>query len=217
MTETNDDAERANLDRLAAGLVRAAGPRLLSLVVYGDGRQLMAVLDRADLPLMQRLAAPFRGRWREIGAEPFVVTRSELARLADVFPLRLWHVQRSHVLLHGEDVVSAVVIEPAHLRLRLEQTLRNRLLRLRRHLVLTGADARSLVPVLVGSAHALEIELAALASLEDAPRDLGLDALLAELRALEQGESPDDPLALCGRLLEGLERTIDAADRLADV
>lgn len=54
-----------------------------------------------------------------------IMSRSQLERSTDVFPLRYLDMQRHHVMLRGpEDAIATLDISWAHLRLRLEQHLR---------------------------------------------------------------------------------------------
>jgi len=214
----------AHLETLAARAAETLGADIASLMAYGDGEDepahqelsALVVLERATSSLLEALASVFRETWRELDVDPFVLTRSELPRLADVFPLKLRHIQTHGVLLHGEDLVSAVPVEREHLRLRLEQSLRNHVLRLRRRFLTAAGDERALRATLAANAPGLAVEMDALTHVLGTEGSGGpaiATDVLSRLRALRRGEVEPDARVLYGRLLDLLERAVEMADR----
>jgi hypothetical protein len=64
--------------------------------------------------------------------EAMILVEGEIARAADVFPLYYQDIRDHHIVLHGSDPFGGLVIESHHLRLRIEQELRDVSVRLRR-------------------------------------------------------------------------------------
>lgn len=182
---------RSALEQLRGALARRT--EVVSAVVYGSyvrGGYRGAASD-IDLALVIRggelgeLAAPLRAAWHAARIDPWIVRDTELAGLCDVFATRVRDIQRAHELLHGEDPWPALVVPRPALRLRVEQELRNRQLRLRRAQVLGDASAVAkvvhaalaglgsvleLVEELAGSAEPGDL-VAAAARRFDVPRD----------------------------------------------
>lgn len=69
-----------------------------------------------------------------------VMTPDEVQRSADVFPVKFLHIKNYHVVLTGEDLFSELVVSPKHVRLRLEQELRNISVRLRNRYINIHTD-----------------------------------------------------------------------------
>lgn len=183
-------------------------------------------LGRGSADTLRALHEPLRLAWRAIRVEPFVVRAVEVARLAEVFPIKILDIQQHRVVLSGEDPFAGVVVEPAHLRTRTEQELRNHLLRLRRHYVLSGDNPAALAKAVYRSTKALRYELGALLYLRGeavvlsvasvlpvAARVLGLDAdTLARLERFQAGKHDADLIELFQALLTVVERALAVVD-----
>jgi hypothetical protein len=171
---------------------------------------------------------PLRAAWRAARVEPFVVRASEVARLADAFPIKILDIHRHHVVLAGEDPFAAVKVEPGEVRLRAEQELRNHLLRLRRHYVFTGDNPMGLAKAIYRSASALRYELGALLYLRGeavgwrisevlpaAAKSLGLDAdTLARVEQFHRGQGEPQIVNLFHELIQVVEAAVFAVDAL---
>ena len=223
------------LDRLTHSLTTLDDVK--GLVLYGSLARgeyrpresdvnLVVSLGRGATETLRTLHEPLRAAWRAVRLEPFLVRASEVPRLADVFPVKLLDIRQHHRVLSGEDPFEHVVIEPADLRTRTEQELRNHLLRLRRHYVSFGDNARALAPAIVRSTKALRHELGALLHLRGevvawrvasvlpaAQRAFQLDAdTLARLERLHAGNPDPDPVRLFHALLSLVEQTVSIVD-----
>ena len=156
----------------------------------------------------------------------WVEGRSDInVAVADVFPIKMADIAASHDVLMGEDPFGAVQVERAHLRLRVEQELRNHLLRLRRVAVFSRGGAERLHEALRATARSLPLELGALLDVLGEPRGgdvyaaargrLDLDgATLDAFAALKRdGGIPPDPEGLYAKALALLARAIELADR----
>lgn len=235
--ETYPRNVRQALARLLDELAPAA-PEPAALVIYGSLAKgsyragesdvnLAVVLESASREVLSSIGAPLRAAWRAVRVEPFIVLRTELPHLLDVFPIKLSDIQAHHQVITGEDPFIGLAIDDAHLRLRVEQELRNHLLRLRRHYVFAGSDARALARMLFKSASSLGIELGALLRLAGKPEDSGrLDSVvraaadafeldhdaLARLCAFKQGKDVDDVHALYLDVMRAVEHAVARAD-----
>lgn len=229
--------------RAKAALRRLAelAPAEVSLVVYGslakgtyrEGESdvnLAVVVPEASLEALRALSGPLQAAYREARVEPFVLERSEIPRVADAFPVKLADIAAARHVIAGDDPFADVVIDREHLRLRVEQELRNHLVRLRHRAVFAGDDARALAKAIYGSASSLAIELGALlalaghqvapgASMRDVLRAAAdafeLDRAVGDaLASIKEGAPIDDPVDLFGRLIELLGRAVHVADRM---
>ncbi len=172
---------RAALETLLTELEPAA-PEPSALLIYGslawggyrEGASdvnLAVVLTDASESTLSAIRAPLRAAWRAVGVAPLLIERGEIEHLGDVFPIKLSDIQAHHHVLAGDDPFTGVTIEPTHLRLRVEQELRNHLIRMRRRYVDVGDSQREPSRTLIHSASSLRIELRALLRLAGKPVD----------------------------------------------
>src|SRR5690606_4180631 len=137
--------------KLTAELARLLGDRLRSVLVHGSVARgeaiegvsdvnVLVLLDRIDPPTLG-LLSPVAQRWAGAGnTPPLLMTWPEWRRAADAFAIELADMKEAHVMLHGEDPLSALEVNPAELRLQAEHELRGKLLQLREGLLLAGED-----------------------------------------------------------------------------
>jgi hypothetical protein len=230
------------LNQLVEKLQRSYGERLVSIVLYGsaaDGDHhpkysdfnILCVLSAITPREMRESEEVFRW-WREQGSpSPLLLTENEVATATDCFAIEFLDIQHQHRVLHGKDVISGLSVDRSFYRAQVEHDLRAKLLRLRQKASGMLSDADLLRRLLVDSVstfcvlfrHAL-----ALSGVEAAPRKreiierardhFALDALpfLKLLDIREERIKPRDvePVALLRSYLEGIEKVIDAVDRL---
>jgi hypothetical protein len=235
----------AAIDELIHALTRTAGPNLAGLILYGGlarGRfrpgtsdvNIVVLLRNASWTALGAIAPALQAARRSAGIEPMILTPGEVSAAADVFPTKFLDIKRYHVVLAGDDPFATLDISHEHLRLRIEQELRNMLLRLRRLGIDAVTDPRLLTRSLARTARPLAIELDALLRLsgKSAPPDdhtsvifkaaaAAFDlnpvplARLADLR--QQPRRPaDDLTGLFGDVLHIISRAADLADRMKD-
>lgn len=215
----------------AAGGVRA-------LVVYGSAARgryrpghsdlnVVVVLQDGAPDTLDRISGPLHQATRHVGLEPFILTAGEILRAADVFPTKFADIAAYHVLLAGEDPFAELVIPHAHLRLRVEQELRNLCLRLRRRYVGLRQDPQRLAESLGEALPGICIEFEMLLRLtnraapeRDDPRGvlaaaaplLGMDpAVLSGVTDIRSAE-PGEVHRHAHLLLQALARAADVAD-----
>jgi hypothetical protein len=151
------------LETLAAGLEKALGQDLVSLVLYGSAARGHFSPDRSDvnLLLILRDASPARLRtigpsvhaWVKLGHPPPLVFSDEGWRAStDVFPLEIEDMRQAHRVVRGQDPFAGLETSPADLRQELEREALGKLLQLRAEYVASGPHPRALGALLVNSA-----------------------------------------------------------------
>jgi hypothetical protein len=132
----------------------AAGNNLQSVVLYGSAASgdfhpefsdlnLLCILGDASFPALNALAPAVDWWTKQKLPPPLMFTLDEMKHSADVFAIEFMDMQASHRVLFGEDVLTHLDI-PLHLhRAQVEYELREKLLLLRRGLLLAaGKEAR---------------------------------------------------------------------------
>jgi len=209
-----------------------------SLILYGGvlrGRyqpssdvNLLIVLKDSSPAALCKLEIPLTEARRNIRLTPMLLDSSEIARVADVFPVKMLDIQRHHLVLHGLDRLSEIRVEPEHVRLHLEQGLRNLQLRLRARLAGQAHDGLSLRKHLQTLARPLAIHLLELMNLvglectadktlaifEAAARHWNLSATaLQQLGGIREETLVEvEPAQLAGEVLELLRVVVALAD-----
>ena len=130
------------LDQLLSKLKAAYGERLMSVMLYGSGAtgelhnvysdlNILCVLAEITPTELAASETIFRW-WRDLGSpSPLLMTPEEIRTSADSFPIEFHDIKEKSRLLHGTDLVTAVVIDDRHYRAQVEYQLRSKLLRLR--------------------------------------------------------------------------------------
>jgi predicted nucleotidyltransferase len=158
------------LDRLVQRLREAGGGNLLGIALYGGlvkGRytpgvsdiNILVVLAEAGLAALLPLAPVLTEALRESVVVPFVATPVDLRESAVLFPVKVLDIQRSHRVLWGDVHLQDIRVEPAALRLRALQELKNTELRLRLQVVERGADPDAMWRALTNSLPKLAVTL----------------------------------------------------------
>jgi hypothetical protein len=239
-------AVTAALDALALALQAQAGSAFAGLVLYGGlargryraGRSdvnVVVLLNKADRAVLERIAPALRAARRAAAVDAMIMTPAEVPAAAFEFPTKFLDIKRHHIVLTGADPFATLDVPRVMVQLRIAQSLRNLLLRLRRRYAIAYDDVPALKETLIDIARPLAIELLALLHdgghavpesdqtstvFSTAAAALGLDAdTLAALAALRADSSKDngrvDAPALFGRVLELLATLADRADALA--
>lgn len=172
------------LDRLVQRLREAGGGNLLGVALYGGlvkGRytpgvsdiNVLVVLADAGLASLLPLAPVLTEALRESVVTPFVVTPADLRESAVLFPVKILDIQRCHRVLWGDAHLDQIRVDPASLRLRALQELKNTELRLRLQVVERGADPDTMWRSLTHSLPKLAVTLETLlrARGQDVPAD----------------------------------------------
>jgi hypothetical protein len=205
---------------LAADLERIFGPRLQSLIVYGDGSaeddgvHTLALVERLTF---QDLAAcaPLVPGWRTAGlAVPLLLGRDEFIRTLDVFPIEWGDILTRHVVVAGADPFQGVRVHEADLRRACELQAKSHLIHLREGFLEAAGQPLRVAQLIAASAPALRTLVARIEQL--APHCAGraglTPELLAEVSAAE-ASTIADPSALLARYLDAVERLWQEVDR----
>ncbi len=159
-----------------------------------------------------------------------MISREEMQRSADVFPIEWLDMRDNHRLLRGTDVFPALKVETVHLRLQIEHELKGHLLQLKRRVLLTrGRDADMLELMTYSLSSFLVLFRAALRLYQPAIPAHKLEALQAlrahiefdpsafeELSLYKRGERPprgQPARELFRKYLENIELIVNAVDR----
>jgi len=228
------------LEQLREELIAAAGTNLKGLILYGSvvrgtyrphssDVNLVVVLADTTCASLEAIAHPLRAAWRAAAIEPFLLTASEVPRVADVFPIKTLDIQAHHVVLFGENPFSRLEVDREHIRLRIEQELRNLGLRLRRRFLSVADDPNALATMLANAAGPLTTNLEAMLRLcgDEGPRGReSPEVFEAAARAFDLDREPLARIAELGTgtglaenlpaLLDRLLDTIDRATRHVD-
>ena len=221
-------------------LKTTCGENLLSAVLYGSAAagdsvagksdyNVMLVLKEAGLPALKLIAAASKDWLKKGNPPPLIFSRERLLSSGDTFPIELSDMKDFHKALYGEDLLPAIRINKADLRLAVEREFKGKQILLRgSYLALAGdkkalaglmADSLSQFLVLCRAALRLHADGVPAAKLECAARlkeHEDYDAEIFKLvHQLKKGEysGPLDPEALFGRYLAAVDQLCAAVDR----
>ncbi len=145
LTQLGNRAQN-QLAELEKQLTHLLGRNLRALVVHGSAARgdykegtsdvdLIVVLTEASAEALRAMSNPLRLASAAARIEAMILVEQEIAHTTDVFPLFYRDIQECHVALHGTSPFANLSIHPEHLRLRIEQELRDSQIRLRRAIV----------------------------------------------------------------------------------
>jgi hypothetical protein len=146
---------RASFQELGRLLISLAGDHLLGLSAFGGWlnddplyrgtpARSVAVLERFDLKLLDRIACEGVRLGKRGLAAPLIMTPEYIAASRDVFPLELMEIQHLNVLLHGRDCFGTLEFQQADVRLQCERELKSELIHLRQALLTAGGEHQRL-------------------------------------------------------------------------
>lgn len=151
------------LDPFVTRIKFAAGPNLMSVIVYGSAAtgdvpdkysdiNLLCVLRSASTDQLRKVA-PVVSWWGSSFRDkpPLFVTLDELRNSADVFAIEMLDVKANHRVLYGDNPVTAIDVPMNLHRVQVEHELRTMVLRLRQQFLLTPDDEAMMEQVLAKS------------------------------------------------------------------
>src|SRR5690349_6869815 len=138
-------------DELVRRLSEVAGNNLHSVVLYGSAASadfdphasdlnVLCILRDSSFAALQTLAPAVRWWAGQRQPVPLLMTREELERSADVFAIEFLDMRQHYRVLLGEDVLKDLQVPMALHRVQVEYELREKLLLLRKRLLLTGRE-----------------------------------------------------------------------------
>lgn len=104
------------------------------------------------LAVLERLREPHARAHSDINLSLMLLTPEELERAQDAFPLKFRELARHHVVLAGQEVFREAPVDPADLRLCIEQRARDLQLRTRQMVMARGGRAGVLAGILARAA-----------------------------------------------------------------
>jgi hypothetical protein len=111
---------------------------------------------------------PSVARWRAAGDEvPLLLTRLELERSLDAFPIEYGAIRASHRLVYGADPFAGLAITDDDLRRACERQVKSHLIHLRGGLLETGGSPSAVSNLVSSSAPAFRAVLKAVLSLKE--------------------------------------------------
>jgi hypothetical protein len=128
------------------------GEDLQSIILYGSGARgdyrpgksdinFLIVLSDAGIDTFSRAMDPFKGWRKRMVATPLFMTKTFICTSLDAYPVEFLEMQKSYVVVYGEDVLKDLSFDPAALRLQCERELYGKLLLLRTSYLETGGKA----------------------------------------------------------------------------
>lgn len=126
------------LDRTVAALQEALGDNLCSCCLYGSAVRGNVIAGVSDINLLIVLRQSSAGAHQAIaqvlagqpGIAPFILARRGFERSVRSFATKFQSIRRNYLLLHGEDLLKNIQIDPQLERFLCEQAIRNLRLRL---------------------------------------------------------------------------------------
>jgi predicted nucleotidyltransferase len=228
-------------EKLVDELKQALPNVLRSVVLYGStaaGDHVAGKSDYNVLVVAERLGVAELNALSSVGVAwakagnrpPLLFTPKELARSADVFPIELLDIQDSRKLLFGDDPLTGIKIDHAHLRVQLEHDLKAKLLYLRERYLLTRGKTSPVLDLMTDSLSTFLVLLrAALRLYEGKAPPRKLDATLAlakhisfepqvfvtvsELKSGSRKRSQVSAASLFESYLQAIEQIVEALDQ----
>ena len=150
------------ISEVTTRLRTAAGDNLQSLILYGSAVDaefhpefsdinLLCVLRDASFRSLQAMAPTVKWWLSQKQPAPQVTTSEELRRSADVFAIELLDMQQRYRVLVGDDVLSGLQVDLRHHRVQVEYELREKLMLLRKGLLIAGDNQDRLWDLLLSS------------------------------------------------------------------
>jgi hypothetical protein len=210
-------SQRGALDALVSDLSRAFGVRLLSVVAYdlnrsaGDDLHTLALVEHLTVDDLRPLVPLARGWARRNLAVPLILTRDELSRTLDVFPLEYGNILTSHVIVFGRDPFAGLSVADADWRRGCELQAKSHLIHLREGFLETEGDARRIARLIAASVPAFRAIVSNIVRLERGP-DLHVDLSDDEDLATEATDIIGLPAPLVREILASAAHVSTIAD-----
>jgi hypothetical protein len=165
--------EQQAISTLARDLGRVFGGRLESLAVYSghDGDNTLHSLALVEGLSFRDLTAclPLAESWHRLRlAVPLMLSRDELQRTVDIFPLEYASIIATHVVVFGRSPFEGMTIPAEHLRRACEAQVKSHLIHLREAFLESHGEARSVAALIAASAAPFRAILSNIARLPDA-------------------------------------------------
>lgn len=128
------------------------GEDLQSIILYGSGARgdyrpgksdinFLIVLSDAGIDAFSKAMDPLKGWRKRMVATPLFMTKAFICTSIDSYPVEFLDMQKSYIVVYGDDVLKDLSFDPAALRLQCERELCGKLLLLRTSYLETGGRA----------------------------------------------------------------------------
>jgi len=126
---------------------------LISILLYGSGAGddfipgksdlnfLIIVSEEAIDHLDRTLEMVSRWKKRNVST-PLFMTKSYIQSSLDSYPIEFLNMQKKHILVYGEDILSDISFQSRHLRLQCEREIKGKILLLREGFLETGGKQK---------------------------------------------------------------------------
>ncbi len=192
---------------------------------------ILVIARSLDLDVLDAVAAAIPPDRKPPHFSPLLLTRHQVEKSLDVFPIEWIDIQERHLLIEGQDVLGGYEVPRAHFRLQIEQELREKLISLRQAYLAGSRRPAALAEVLSGVASGFAVLCRSMLRLrgESPPAQtaqviervadlFGLDAQgLLAAHLVRYGGRPAkdaDLLATYRRFLVEVERLVNAIDEM---
>jgi hypothetical protein len=210
-------AQQQAISTLARDLGRVFGGRLESLVVYSghDGDDTLHSLALVEGLSFRDLTAclPLAESWHRLRlAVPLMLSRDELQRTVDIFPLEYASIIATHAVVFGRAPFAGVTIPAEHLRRACEAQAKSHLIHLREAFLESHGEARLPDPAPAPTPVTLSDE--ALARIGETRIGIPAALVLDVLSSATSGQaSIAEPSALLARYIDAAARVWEYVDR----
>lgn len=147
------------IDEFVKRIREAGGANIESVILFGSAvagdfhpelsnLNMFCVLRDTSFDSLRALTPAARWWDRQKQPPPLCMTRQELERSTDVFPIELLDMQQHHRVLFGQDVLEGLQIPMDLHRVQVEYELKEKLILLRQHLMMAGENESRLGEVL---------------------------------------------------------------------
>ena len=154
------------IDEFVKRLREAGGANVESVILFGSAvagdfhpglsnLNLLCILRDSSFQALQVLTPAAKWWDKQKQPPPLCMTRHELERSTDVFTIELLDMQQHHRVLFGEDVLKDLRIPMDLHRVQVEYELREKLILLRQHVLVTSENDSRLWDLLLRSAPSL--------------------------------------------------------------
>jgi hypothetical protein len=227
-----------------ARMREAAQSNLVSVIIYGSAAagdfhpeysdvNVFCVLRDSSFAALKAVAPVVKWWDRQKQPVPLFMTQDEIGRSADVFSIELMDMQQHHKVIFGEDVLQGLKIPAGLHRVQVEYELREKLILLRRHLLLASGKDSQMWELLTSSVSSFVtlFRHALIVMGEDAPtgkreavealaRKIGFDdsafLQILDVRERKLEAKKLDAADLFARYLAAVEQVTAAVDRMLD-
>jgi hypothetical protein len=160
--------QRQLLNDFVRAMKDAAGPNLLSIVLYGSAAahdysskhsdmNLLVIVQELDPAALDKAAPVLRWWGEQHQPTSLLLSIEELRAGSDVFAIELLDIQQQHELLFGTDMVGEIEVPLKFHRLQIERELRTAIIRLRQQYVSAVRKQDKLLQLMVDSSSTFHI------------------------------------------------------------